>query len=343
MLAARLSPTPTRADARRQPEDGTLYGVVRDHLPALLERARDHSEHGFGYPRFVEREFEKFLACGLLCNGFVRVRCDHCADERLVAFSCKTRGFCPSCTSRRMAGTAAHLVDRVLPAVPYRQWVLSLPRQVRFLIARDHNLLTQVLGVFLRKVFAWQRRRARAYGIDDPQCGAITFVQRFGSLLNLNCHAHAVLPDGVFAADSDGAVSFHALPPPWDDDVVRLLQQIARAIHRLVQRRLALHGDDAPPDLLAAEQAESVASPPFAGRAAFPTAGHRSAFLDGYSLHSDRLVDAEDREGLERLCRYGARSPVANSRLSRDPAGRVVMALKRPLRDGRTELAFTPV
>jgi len=343
MLAAQLSPTPARAYARRQPEDATLYGVVRDHLPAVLERARQQSEHGFGYPRFVEREFEKFLACGLLCHGFVRVRCDHCADERLVAFSCKTRGFCPSCTSRRMAGTAAHLVDRVLPAVPYRQWVLSLPRQVRFLLARDTDLLTRVLGVFLRKVFAWQRRRARAHGIDDPQCGAVTFVQRFGSLLNLNCHAHALLPDGVFAAGPDGAVAFHPLPPPWDDDVVRLLDQIARAIHRVVQRYLALHGDDAPPDLLAAEQAVAVASLPFAGRAAFPRPGHRSAFLEGYSLHADRLIDAEDREGLERLCRYGARSPVASSRLSRDPAGRVVMTLKRPLRDGRTELAFTPV
>jgi hypothetical protein len=197
--------------------------------------------------------------------------------------------------------------------------------------------------VFLRKVFAWQRRRARAHGIDDPQCGAVTFVQRFGSLLNLNCHAHALLPDGVFAAGPDGAVAFHPLPPPWDDDVVRLLEQIARAVHRLVQRRLALEGDDAPPDLLASEQAEAVASLPVAGRGSVPRPGRRSAFLDGYSLHADRLIDAEDREGLERLCRYGARSPVASSRLSRDPAGRVVMTLKRPLRDGRTELAFTPV
>jgi hypothetical protein len=72
------------------------FGVVQDHLATLLDAARDRSEHGFGYPRFVEREFEKFLACGLLCHGFVRVRCDTCAEERLVAFSCKTRGFCPS-------------------------------------------------------------------------------------------------------------------------------------------------------------------------------------------------------------------------------------------------------
>jgi hypothetical protein len=208
------------------------YGVVQDHVAALLDIVRDHSEHGFGYPRFVVREFEKFLACGLLCYGFVRVRCDTCAEERLVAFSCKTRGFCPSCTSRRMANTAANLADRILPIVPYRQWILSLPRRVRFLLARDSDLLSQTLGVFLAKLFAWQRRRARAHGIADPHAGAITFVQRFGSLLNLNCHAHAVLPDGVFAAGPDGAVQFHPLPPPWDDDVARLLGQIARAIHR---------------------------------------------------------------------------------------------------------------
>jgi len=165
MLASELSSTRARAYVRRQPEDSTLYGVVRDHLPAVLQRARDHSEHGFGYPRFVEREFEKFLGCGLLCRGFVRVRCDHCADERMVAFSCKTRGFCPSCTSRRMAGTATHLVDRVLPLVPYRQWVLSLPRQVRFLIARDAGLLTRVVGVFLRKLFA--RRQLHSCADDN--------------------------------------------------------------------------------------------------------------------------------------------------------------------------------
>jgi Putative transposase len=72
--------------------------------------------------------------------------------------------------------------------------------------------------------------------------------------------------------------------------------------------------------------------------------GRRAAFLDGYSLHADRLVDEADREGLERLCRYDARSPVANARLSLDPSGRVVLSLKRPLHDdGRTEIAFTPI
>jgi hypothetical protein len=151
--------------------------------------------------------------------------------------------------------------------------------------------------------FAWQRRRARAVGIDEPQCGAVTFLQRFGSLLNLNCHMHALLPEGVFATGPEGAVRFHLLPPPWDDDIVRLLDQIARAIHRLVERRLAQFGDDDPADLLASEQAAAIATAPFSGRSAAPKPGHRSAFLDGYSLHADRYIDEHDRAGLERLCR----------------------------------------
>jgi hypothetical protein len=116
-------------------------------------------------------------------------------------------------------------------------------------LARDADLLGQVVGMFLHKVFAWQRGRARAHGIVDPHCGAVTCVQRFGSMLNLNCHAHALVSDGVFAANSDGSVLFHLLPPPWDDDVAKLLEQIARAIHRLITRYLAArsanhHSDD---------------------------------------------------------------------------------------------------
>ena len=91
-------------------------------------------------PRFVERELRAFLRCGILAHGFVRVHCDGCGLDRVVAFSCKGRGFCPSCGGRRMADTAAHLVDRVLPEVPVRQWVLSLPFALRYRLAYDAPL-----------------------------------------------------------------------------------------------------------------------------------------------------------------------------------------------------------
>ncbi|MCP4445856.1 MAG: IS91 family transposase, partial [Myxococcales bacterium] len=55
------------------------------------------------------------------------------------------------------------------------------------------DLLSAVLSMALRKLFAWQKRTARRIDIRIPQTGAITFVQRFGSLLNLNVHFHSLL------------------------------------------------------------------------------------------------------------------------------------------------------
>jgi hypothetical protein len=111
----------------------------------------------------VEREFERFLRCGQYGCGFARVRCGACGFERLVPYSCKGRSICPSCVARRMADTAAQLVDSVLPRAPYRLWTLSLPRSIRLRVVRDPSLLTDVLSVLLRTIFAYQRRAARPH------------------------------------------------------------------------------------------------------------------------------------------------------------------------------------
>jgi hypothetical protein len=79
-----------------------------------------------GLPRHVERELAEYLRCGILAHGLARVRCTTCHDDMIVA-SGKRRGLCPSCTARRMADTAAHLIDQVLPQAPYRQWVFTVP------------------------------------------------------------------------------------------------------------------------------------------------------------------------------------------------------------------------
>ncbi len=124
-------------------------------------------------PAFVERELTRYLECGILAYGFVRVRCSACRYDRVVAFSCKGRGFCPSCGGRRMADTAAFLVDHILPAVPVRQWVLSLPIALRYKLAYDSKLTAEVLQLFVRSVFASLRRRARPkYGFARCDCGS---------------------------------------------------------------------------------------------------------------------------------------------------------------------------
>lgn len=129
--------------ARHRPEETLLYRIVEEHYPALVA-ARDAS--GRPLQRYVREEFEAYLKCGRLEHGFLRVRCESCHAEKLGAFSCKRRGFCPSCGARRMVETAALLADEVLPERPLRQWVLSLPLALRFLLATDPDALTLVLG-----------------------------------------------------------------------------------------------------------------------------------------------------------------------------------------------------
>ncbi len=75
-----------------------------------------------------------------------------CGHDFLVAFSCKGRALCPSCNTRRMVETAAHLVDHVFPPLPVRQWVLSLPKRLRYFLRHDRRTVTAVLTIFLRVV-----------------------------------------------------------------------------------------------------------------------------------------------------------------------------------------------
>jgi hypothetical protein len=100
--------------------------VVAEHLEPFLA-ALDADLDARGLPAYVEREFYDYWQCGVLAHGFLRLGCDTCHHELLLAFSYKRRGFCPSCAGRRMAHTAAHLVAQVIPWVPTCPWVVSSP------------------------------------------------------------------------------------------------------------------------------------------------------------------------------------------------------------------------
>jgi hypothetical protein len=236
-----------------------------------------------------------------------------------------------------MEDGADHLVRNVFPAVPVRQWVLSLPRRVRFLAARHPALASRLLDVFTRAVFAWQRRSARRLGAADPRTGGVTAVQRFGGALNLNVHFHTLVPDGVFVLDGDGSASFVAIPPPRDEDVAAILERVVRRTAKV------LVGFDeeveSEADALAALQAAEVDR-----RLRFPDElrhGRHCAFLDGFSLHAGVRIHGHDRDGRERLCRYALRPPLALQRLSQGEEGRLVYRMKRP-RGGSLFLVLTP-
>ena len=112
-----------------------------------------------------------------------------------VAYSCKGRGVCPSCNTRRMVETAAHLTDHGFPRLPVRQWVLSVPKRLRYFMQRDG---------------AAQVNKAAQH------IGAVAFIHRFGSCLNGHVHFHVCAVDGVFEevpVAVAGEADAQSLPP----------------------------------------------------------------------------------------------------------------------------------
>jgi hypothetical protein len=129
-----------------------------------------------GLPDYVVREFEDCLESGRLEHGFLRVQCESCHHGKLVAFSCKRRGFCPSCGARRMADSAAHLVDEVLPKKPIRQWELSVPFPLRYLFATNPKVMSRVLTIVHRLIRAFLIKLSGRTVKSGAQSGAVTLI-----------------------------------------------------------------------------------------------------------------------------------------------------------------------
>ena len=207
------APRPQRYQ-RRRPEQTLWYRIVQAHFATWLELSGGPA--GESPPAYVERSFRRYLECGILAHGFARAWCDTCQHEFLIAYSCKGRGVCPSCNTRRMVETAAHLADHVFPRLPVRQWVLAVPKRLRYFLRDDADLQGAVLRIFLDAVERCLCEHSAGCG-DAARSGAVAFIHRFGSSLNEHIHFHCCVIDGVFepaaaTGDTDAApgVVFHA-------------------------------------------------------------------------------------------------------------------------------------
>src|SRR5262245_9257008 len=336
----------------RDAEHAVLHQVIAEHLEAFL-RAVAEAGDGAGLPQFVEREFREFLTCGVFEHGMARFQCEGCAREHLVPFSCKGRAWCPSCGGRRMTERAAHLVDAVLPWVPVRQWVLTVPDRLRYQMAWNHGLSRAVLRVYTRVLLDVYTRGARERGVPGGRTGSATVMQRAGSGLNVNLHFHTLVLDGVFIEARGGALAFHPAPGPTDAEVAAALATIRQRVQRLLVRRGLEPGDDAagPADPLADESPimAGIVGASVQGRVALgsragarvrrlgdvcdtagvTSRGPRQAHLDGFDLHANVRVSANDRAGVERLARYVLRPPFAPERLRLRGDGRIALELER--------------
>lgn len=200
-----------------------------------------------------------------------------------------------------------------------------------------HRAVREHLATFMRD--AAQRSES---GLGLPGFVREEFERylRCGSALNLNVHFHCVLPDGVFSRRGSAA-EFHRLGAPSQAELDGVLRKIARRLTRLLRPPPDEPEPDTGDALAAAQRAEIWALR--AGRDDDQRPRRHAAHADGFSLHAGVHLHANDREGLARLCAYGARGPLTQERLHALPDGRLLYVLKRALPDGRNSITLEPL
>jgi hypothetical protein len=300
----------------RSPQQTDFYKLVEDNLETFLALANDPlctsepsvAPHAETAPR-------DFLTCGLSGEGVALAACETCGRMMAVPFSCKRRCPCPSCATKLMSRTAARLVEEVVPDVPMRMWVLTLPKRLRWFLDRDRKVCDGVSRILATEV---DRFLGKAAGMQEGRSGSLQFLQ-WGSSHDLkkHLHFHQMSTDGVFV-ERESAAAFHEAKPPAPGEVRAVEQRIARRVLKLFVRRGHLEKEEMD--------------------------GWMKWEHSGFSLDASVAVEAPDRAGLERLLRYCGRPNFKASNVAYEPdKERVVYKLPKPHVDGRTELVLTPM
>jgi len=242
-----------------------------------------------------------------------------------------------------MSETTAHLIDNVLPHVPYRQYVTTFPHSLRFWLATSRHLTNVVHKIVTKMIMLYYVSKAEDRGIKDPVPGGTTFVQRFGSALNLNIHLHSVVIEGVYSVTT-GTPVFYPLPGPSDEEVADIVEAIAHSVITALKKKgyLSEEGEEVerPQSVdkifAESEQLTAAAAASSSMRVAFgERAGHvvrkigkgfgydqeialaqgkRCYSVNGFTVHANRYIGEQERQKLEELISYCARGPFSDKR-----------------------------
>ena len=259
---------------RRNPRASPLWRCARLHARELHEAGR--------LRRTVERQaIERFIRCGDPHHGFARIYCDVCGHDYLLAYSCKTRYFCPSCHQKRVLLYGEWVEANVLEPVAHRQYVFTVPRLLRPIFARHREWLGELCRIAARLLV-----KACAEAAPGTRPALILFVQTFGDLANFNPHVHVLAADGAFRPDGT-FVPLPAIPEGL----------LAEGFRRAVLGFLAGKG---------------AVSEELRGK----LLGWRHS---GFSVHNRVRVEERDAAGRSKLAGYMLRAPMALEKMSYDP------------------------
>ncbi len=180
----------------RKPQESQYYQCIEDNFENLEQAYDDEFAKKYGFFRpYIKQVIYRYLDCGILHNGFARVKCEECGHEFLLAFSCKRRHFCPSCHQKRVVEFGEWLCEEVLKDVPHRHFVFSIPKILRRYFLYDRKLLSDLTRC------AWETLKEsfqEAVPEKDAVPGAVIAIHTFGDFLGWHPHLHVLCTDGCF-------------------------------------------------------------------------------------------------------------------------------------------------
>jgi|TARA_B110000037_G_scaffold223100_1_gene302106 hypothetical protein len=169
-MSARYRPRQARASA--------LWQCLHTALPDFLRHYAERHASTLG-PLLPERQaaLERFLRCGDLSQGFLRVRCEDCDHEYLVPYTCKQRGICPTCHQRRSVDLSATIATEICAPVPHRHWVFTIPQLLRPVFRREPRRLGLLARLTADCLTDYLRDRT---GLPEGRPGIVLAFHTFG-------------------------------------------------------------------------------------------------------------------------------------------------------------------
>ena len=272
-------------DLRKSTDAGEAFcgGWVFEGSPAT-----SHSFVAARMRTIVDKVVARYLDCAIPESGFARLKCDSCGRQRLLCFSCKVRGLCPSCDAKRAATFAAFLQDELLENVGHSLWTFTIPKMLRPYFMHERKLLGDLARLAYETI---QELMSEVAGDPRARPGVVAVPQTFGNAVRAHPHIHCLASRGIWNEQGQWT------PVPYIDSLAAE-KLFAHKVFRFLKSK----------GLVSDERIELL----------------RSFRHSGFSVDCSVTVWSDDTAGLQRLACYLLRCPVSLSRIHWTPGSKTL-------------------